>query len=89
MKDIRTVIGSGGVLRHHAAADQQAVLAPATHDHGGGWRVPDAARVVVDGRYVLFAAGLLATSGDAGLLRAGSLLARREITAGDRPQALR
>jgi uncharacterized protein (TIGR01319 family) len=83
LKDVRTVIGSGGVLRHHEAAERARILAGATGDHAGGWRVPDSARLVVDGRYVLFAAGLLATSGDAGLLRAGAALARLEITASD------
>jgi uncharacterized protein (TIGR01319 family) len=83
LKDVRTVIGSGGVLRHHDRREQQRVLAGATGDHAGGWRVPDSARVVVDRHYVLFAAGLLATSSDAELLRAGAALARHEITAGD------
>jgi hypothetical protein len=36
------------------------MLAPAVSDHGGGWRVPSSARLAVDARYVLFAAGLLA-----------------------------
>jgi hypothetical protein len=71
------------VLRHHAAAEQRGVLVAATGDHGGGWRVPDRARVVVDRRYVLFAAGLLATRGDDRLVRAGALLARQEITGGN------
>jgi hypothetical protein len=38
---------------------------------------------VVDRRYVLFAAGLLATRGDDRLVRAGALLARQEITGGN------
>jgi uncharacterized protein (TIGR01319 family) len=75
LKDVRLVVGSGGVLRHHRRADQERILSAATSDHGGGWRVPDAARVAVDTRYVLFAAGLLATAGDAGLARAAALLA--------------
>jgi uncharacterized protein (TIGR01319 family) len=79
MTDVRLVVGSGGVLRHHGAAQQYAVLAAATGDHGGGWRVPSAARVEVDSRYVLFAAGLLATSADVGLARAGAVLAAREV----------
>jgi uncharacterized protein (TIGR01319 family) len=83
LKDVRTVIGSGGVLRHHGPGDRTRILAAATGDHAGGWRVPDTAQVVVDGRYVLFAAGLLATSDDAGLHRAGAALARQEITASD------
>ncbi|WP_088316906.1 glutamate mutase L [Kineosporia sp. R_H_3] len=60
LRDVALVVGSGGVLRHADAATRAAVLAPATSDHAGGWRVPDRARVVVDGRYTLFAAGLLA-----------------------------
>jgi uncharacterized protein (TIGR01319 family) len=83
LKEVHLVIGSGGVLRHHAAAEQRGVLVAATGDHGGGWRVPDRARVVVDRRYVLFAAGLLATRGDDRLVRAGALLARQEITGGN------
>ena len=35
-------------------------LARVTADHGGGWRVPEAARTRVDAAYVLFAVGLLA-----------------------------
>lgn len=62
LRDVRLVVGSGGVLRHADAAGRAAVLAAATGDLGGGWRVPDAARVAVDGRYVLFAAGLLAAA---------------------------
>ncbi len=79
LKDVGLVIGSGGVLRHHGPADRRRVLAAATDDHGGGWRVPDGARIEVDERYVLFAAGLLATTGDAGLARAGARLAAREV----------
>jgi uncharacterized protein (TIGR01319 family) len=79
LKDVRLVVGSGGVLRHHDSAEQRRVMAGAVTDHGGGWRVPGDARVEVDRRYVLFAAGLLATSGDEGLGRAAALLAAREI----------
>jgi uncharacterized protein (TIGR01319 family) len=74
LADVRLVLGSGGVLRHRGEADRQAILAPATSDHGGGWRVPAQARVNVDERYVLFAAGLLATADDAALARAAALL---------------
>ncbi len=42
------------------AAGRRRILAPALTDHAGGWRVPESARATVDGRYVLFAAGLLA-----------------------------
>ncbi len=60
LRDVALVVGSGGVLRHATAARAAAALAPATGDLGGGWAVPEAARVVVDTRYVLAAAGLLA-----------------------------
>jgi uncharacterized protein (TIGR01319 family) len=60
LRPVRLVVGSGGVLRHAGAERRSAVLAPLTTDLAGGWRVPDHARVVVDERYVLAAAGLLA-----------------------------
>ncbi|HTY73779.1 MAG TPA: glutamate mutase L [Actinomycetes bacterium] len=60
LRPVRLVVGSGGVLRHADAARRTAVLEPATHDLAGGWKVPSRAAVVVDGRYVLAAAGLLA-----------------------------
>ncbi len=63
LKDVGLVVGSGGVLRHNDDAVRAQVLRPAITDHGGGWRVPERARLAVDDRYVLFAAGLLA--GDA------------------------
>ena len=62
LRDVGLVVGSGGVLRHHdRGATVAVVLAPpqrATTPAAGGCR--SAARVVVDRRYVLFAAGLLA-----------------------------
>ena len=60
LRDVRLVVGSGGVLRHAGPEGRRRVLAPALTDHAGGWRVPESARATVDGRYVLFAAGLLA-----------------------------
>ena len=60
LADVQLVVGSGGVLRHHDDAARAQVLAAALTDHGGGWRVPAHARLAVDDRYVLFAAGLLA-----------------------------
>ncbi len=63
-KDLRSVtmvVGSGGVLRHGGAAAIESVLGPALRDHAGGWKLPERARVVVDGSYVLAAAGLLST----------------------------
>ncbi|WBB80835.1 glutamate mutase L [Micromonospora sp. WMMD882] len=60
LRDVRLLVGSGGVVRHAAPADAAAVLAAVLSDHAGGWAVPRAARPVVDSAYVLAAAGLLA-----------------------------
>ncbi len=60
LRDVRLVVGSGGVLRHAGAADGAAVLDAALADHAGGWALPRQARTLVDTRYVLAAAGLLA-----------------------------
>jgi uncharacterized protein (TIGR01319 family) len=59
LREVQLVVGSGGVLRHHNDAARAQILRAATSDHGGGWRVPAAAQVAVDDRYLLFAAGLL------------------------------
>jgi uncharacterized protein (TIGR01319 family) len=56
LKDVRVVVGSGGVLRHGDGERRRLVLRPAVTDHG----VPEGAATAVDDRYVLFAAGLLA-----------------------------
>ena len=69
------MVGSGGVLRHGDAALRQQVLHPLVRDHAGGWPVPDRARVAVDARAVLFAAGLLAREAPIAAARlAGSAL---------------
>ncbi|MEV4490306.1 glutamate mutase L [Micromonospora coxensis] len=60
LRDVRLVVGSGGVLRHAPPADAAGVLAAVLADYAGGWPVPRAARAVVDTDYVLAAAGLLA-----------------------------
>jgi uncharacterized protein (TIGR01319 family) len=60
LRPVRLVVGSGGVLRHASAERRTAILAPATTDLAGGWKVPEHPAVVVDERYVLAAAGLLA-----------------------------
>ncbi len=57
VRDVRLVVGSGGVLRHGGGA---AVLAAVLGDAAGGWAVPVAATPVIDSVYVLAAAGLLA-----------------------------
>lgn len=60
LRDVRLIIGSGGVLRHAGAGEAAAVLGAVLTDHGGGWVLPRAAAAVVDDQYVLAAAGLLA-----------------------------
>jgi hypothetical protein len=82
LRDVALVIGSGGVLRHASPRDRGRVLAPALHDHRGGWRVPDRAASAVDERSVLFAAGLLATAAPATASRLTRDLTRG--AAGDR-----
>jgi uncharacterized protein (TIGR01319 family) len=57
LRDVRLVVGSGGVLRHGGG---DAVLDAVLGDTAGGWAAPAAARRTVDSRYVLAAAGLLA-----------------------------
>ncbi len=59
LREVRLVVGSGGVLRHADADLRARILGPATRDLGGGWPVPETARATVDERYVLAAAGLL------------------------------
>jgi uncharacterized protein (TIGR01319 family) len=60
LSDVRLLIGSGGVLRHAPPERAGAVLAAVLADHAGGWAVPRDASTVVDRRYVLAPAGLLA-----------------------------
>ena len=57
LRDVRLVVGSGGVLRHGGGAY---VLDAVLSDRSGGWAGPSSARTVVDEHYVLAAAGLLA-----------------------------
>jgi uncharacterized protein (TIGR01319 family) len=60
LRQVRLVVGSGGVLRHGGPDVARTVLRPALTDHAGGWLVPERAATGVDQRYVLAAAGLLA-----------------------------
>lgn len=60
LRDVRLVIGSGGVLRHADPDTAHAVLRTALTDTAGGWALPREPAVVVDTDYVLAAAGLLA-----------------------------
>jgi uncharacterized protein (TIGR01319 family) len=57
LRDVRLVVGSGGVLRHGGGRQ---VLDAVLNDTAGGWAAPVAARTIVDSQYVLAAAGLLA-----------------------------
>ncbi|BCY08097.1 glutamate mutase L [Actinoplanes sp. L3-i22] len=57
LRDVRLVVGSGGVLRHGGG---EHVLGAVLGDTAGGWALPDRARAVIDREYVLAAAGLLA-----------------------------
>ncbi|MEV6814841.1 glutamate mutase L, partial [Micromonospora sp. NPDC051296] len=59
LRDVRLLVGSGGVLRHARDNDAAGVLDAVLADHAGGWALPRAARPVVDTDYVLAAAGLL------------------------------
>ncbi|HEX2772248.1 MAG TPA: glutamate mutase L, partial [Micromonosporaceae bacterium] len=60
LRDVRLMVGSGGVLRHAPPLDSTGVLAAVLADYAGGWPLPREARPVVDVEYVLAAAGLLA-----------------------------
>ncbi|MEU4638541.1 glutamate mutase L, partial [Micromonospora chalcea] len=60
LREVKLLVGSGGVLRHAEPGDAAAVLDAVLTDHAGGWALPRAARPVVDVDYVLAAAGLLA-----------------------------
>jgi uncharacterized protein (TIGR01319 family) len=57
LRDVRLVVGSGGVLRHGGGSY---VLDAVLGDTAGGWAAPRSARTTVDDQYVLAAAGLLA-----------------------------
>jgi uncharacterized protein (TIGR01319 family) len=57
LRDVRLVVGSGGVLRHGGG---EAVLDAVLGDSAGGWAAPIGAKRVIDTEYVLAAAGLLA-----------------------------
>lgn len=60
LRDVRLLVGSGGVLRHAEPARAAAVLDAVLTDHAGGWALPRAAGRAVDVDYVLAAGGLLA-----------------------------
>jgi uncharacterized protein (TIGR01319 family) len=61
LREVDLLVGSGGVFRHGRPGVATRVLAGSTGcDFPDGWQLPRDARVVVDGDYVLAAAGLLA-----------------------------
>ncbi|WFE92849.1 glutamate mutase L [Micromonospora sp. WMMD987] len=73
LRDVRLLVGSGGVLRHADPGAAVEVLTRVLTDHAGGWPLPRAARPVVDTDYVLAAGGLLAGEHP---VAAGALLRR-------------
>jgi len=74
LRDVGLVVGSGGVLRHADDAARRQILGPLLTDHAGGWPVPDRARLAVDQRYVLFAAGLLSAQAPVAAARLAAAL---------------
>jgi uncharacterized protein (TIGR01319 family) len=60
LRNVVSVVASGGVFRHAEPAAATAALGATLHDHAGGWALPRAPHVAVDTAYVLAAAGLLA-----------------------------
>ncbi|SCG72845.1 glutamate mutase L [Micromonospora inositola] len=75
LRDVRLLVGSGGVLRHATPTDAAGVLGAVLTDYAGGWPLPRAARPVVDVDYVLAAGGLLAEEHP----RAARALLRRHL----------
>ena len=68
LREVDLVVGSGGVLRHGREGVADRVLGPSV-GRDGDWQLPEKARVVVDGDYVLAAAGLLAAEHPAAAYR--------------------
>ncbi len=75
---VSAVVGSGGVLRHSPPDEAAALVEAAVSDPAGGWRTPERASSLVDGRYVLAAAGLISRTDREAAMRLleGSLLSR-------------
>ena len=59
LRNVKVVVGSGGVLRHSSPKDAREIVVAAIGDTAGGWRNPERAAVHVDVDYVLAAAGLM------------------------------
>jgi uncharacterized protein (TIGR01319 family) len=60
LREVRLVIGSGGVLRHAPPGLAAGIIGSVLADHAGGWALPREPTIAVDVDYVLAAAGLLA-----------------------------
>jgi uncharacterized protein (TIGR01319 family) len=61
LREVRLLVGSGGVFRHGCPGIAERVLGPsAGAHHEGGWQLPEEPAVVVDTDHVLAAVGLLA-----------------------------
>ena len=60
LREVRLLVGSGGVLRHGRPGVAERVLGGSVGEVEGGWQLPVRPRVVVDHDYVLAAGGLLA-----------------------------
>jgi uncharacterized protein (TIGR01319 family) len=63
LREVRLLVGSGGVLRHGRPGVAARIFAGSVGDDiQGGWQLPRHADVTVDSAYVLAAAGLLAAA---------------------------
>jgi uncharacterized protein (TIGR01319 family) len=60
LRDVRLVIGSGGVLRHAPPGEAARIVGAVLADHAGGWALPREPTIAIDADHVLAAAGLLA-----------------------------
>lgn len=59
LRNVKLVVGSGGVLRHSSPDAALGIVSAAMGDSAGGWRNPERAQVRIDTQYVLAAAGLM------------------------------
>ncbi|WP_121255886.1 glutamate mutase L [Nocardioides ferulae] len=82
LREVRLVVGSGGVLRNGRAGVADRVFGGSVGpDPEGGWQLPRQARVSVDRDYVLAAAGLLSADHPVAAYR----LVRRVVDGGVPP----
>ena len=81
LREVRLLVGSGGVLRHADPSVADRVLTGLTGVSPEGWQLPERPRVVVDRSYVLAAVGLLSERRPA----AASALARSLSTCDETP----